>query len=163
MASTEDLRLTLRALMHEHRRETKEELLQRWCSLVAAKPELIAACASFFFGFAYNKLKAAMNGSVPKKREAKIVDPSWEQDVEAIQWTIIGNLLDFMTPLGKVLGDCTGAECAKLKGFYGRVAKIVPADEVVGNHLNNKELLTLFLNRKGDDDNKEGDSDTPPH
>jgi hypothetical protein len=45
---------------------------------------------------------------------------------EATKALIVGRLLDLIAPNGKKLAQCTGADCRKIGGWYGKLADKVP-------------------------------------
>ena len=66
------------------------------------------------------------------------------KDAERIELVVAIRLLEYKTTYGKTLGDCTGAECARLSRHYGAffaeiARRINPADRV-RNHLSELEL-----------------------
>jgi hypothetical protein len=87
----------------------------------------------------------------PRKPRARI-DPEAEGQVEAqikakdderIEAEVTIRLLDFVTPNGKRLADCTGAQCRKLGGFFAEVAKRLQPRDHVGEHLHEDELQSI--------------------
>jgi hypothetical protein len=53
-------------------------------------------------------------------------------------------LLELMTPCGKALGECTGAECARMGGWYREVAKRVAPGKIVVKVLSEDEVQALW-------------------
>lgn len=68
----------------------------------------------------------------------------FEQKVEA-EATI--RLLEYLTPYGKAIGDCTGAECQRLSrrfgSFFSELAKRITRGEMVRAHLSEAELQEI--------------------
>jgi hypothetical protein len=53
-------------------------------------------------------------------------------------------LLDLLMPNGKTLRNCTGADCESFGGWFARLAKHVPAKELVGDVLNERDVRKLW-------------------
>lgn len=51
--------------------------------------------------------------------------------------------LDFVMPNGKRLRDCTGAETERFGGIFSEIARHVKPTQVVGHHINARELANL--------------------
>jgi hypothetical protein len=75
-------------------------------------------------------LKQTVTETMRQKFEAKV-------EAEAIR------LLEHVTPNGTKLGDCTGAQCRKLGGWYLEIAKRLNPSDHVRNHLDDTELLAI--------------------
>ena len=57
-------------------------------------------------------------------------------------------LLELVTPNGKKLGECTGADCKRFGGWYMRIAKVVPTNERVDETLSEKRLQQIWRQKK---------------
>jgi len=66
------------------------------------------------------------------------------QTTESAKMLLGGRLLDLITPNGKLLRDCTGAECRKFGGFYARISKKVSPGQKVGNALSAEGIVGLW-------------------
>jgi len=53
-------------------------------------------------------------------------------------------LLGMMTPCGKILRECTGAECGRMGGWYSRLASVVAPKRKVGATLSEGQLQDLW-------------------
>ena len=53
-------------------------------------------------------------------------------------------LLNLPMPNGKLLRNCTGAECSKFQGWFRDISKHVGPSEVVGKKLTETELQNLY-------------------
>jgi hypothetical protein len=63
---------------------------------------------------------------------------------EATKALIVERLLDLIAPNGKKLAQCTGADCRKIGGRYGKLADQVPARKTVGATLSEAQLRKLW-------------------
>jgi hypothetical protein len=64
---------------------------------------------------------------------------------EATKALIVGRLLDLIAPNGKPLAQCTGADCRRIGGWYGRLAAKVPPRKTVGAVLSEAQLRKLWM------------------
>lgn len=82
--------------------------------------------------------RAAVKAQVAREKKAK-------EDVEVavIKATIVGNLMDMATAIGKPLRDCTGKECAQLGGFFTQIAVIVGPDNTVSTMMCEADLQEI--------------------
>lgn len=62
---------------------------------------------------------------------------------EEVKMKIIGRALDMITPNGKKLSACNGAECVAFGGWYARIGAAVGPTRTVGEVLTNEELARL--------------------
>jgi hypothetical protein len=53
-------------------------------------------------------------------------------------------LMRLTMPNGKLLGECTGADCKRFGGWYARIGKLVPARKIVGEVLTEDRLRELW-------------------
>jgi hypothetical protein len=65
----------------------------------------------------------------------------------AIQARVVARFLDVKLPTGKFVADLTGAECARLGGWFERLARRLKPAEVVETALEVNELYEIFLGR----------------
>lgn len=109
----------------------------------------------------YNKaVRAVFPPSKVKLREigktAKIERRTQEQKAAATSKAVAGvvqkakeeiasRLLDFITPNGKKLRDCTGAQCATFGSWYTKVSKAVKPNQLVGDVMDNEKLKKLLV------------------
>lgn len=82
-----------------------------------------------------------------KIQRRALVDKIAQVDEARIETAIKIRLLDWLTPYGKKLADCTGAECTRLSKRYGpflaEIAKRLHPSEHVRNHLSERELQAM--------------------
>jgi hypothetical protein len=64
-------------------------------------------------------------------------------EVEIVKRLFTGRMLDLVTPNGKALGDCTGAECYEIGGFYTEISEKVGDDELVRNKLTEADVQDI--------------------
>jgi hypothetical protein len=68
-------------------------------------------------------------------------------DAERIDAIVTIRLLEYETPYGKKLGDCTGAECERLSrrygSFFAELSKRITRSEMVRAHLTESELQAI--------------------
>lgn len=76
-------------------------------------------------------------------RKAKKTETQTEL-VQVAQTTETILLMRLPMPNGKLLGECTGAECQRFGGWYARIAKLVPARKIVSDVLNEDKLHELW-------------------
>lgn len=57
---------------------------------------------------------------------------------------VLSRILDMPTPLDKPLGDCTGAECAKLGGFYRKIGSAIDGKDIVRKKLTEAALVKML-------------------
>lgn len=70
---------------------------------------------------------------------------AFDEEVQIVKGTIVGNLLNHMTMIGKPLRDCTGKDCTILGGFFSQIGKTIKPDDVVGEMLSEHDLRTLAM------------------
>lgn len=96
--------------------------------------------------------------STPEQRQARkrdrdvLVTKIRAADEQRIETAIKVRLLEWMTPYGKKLRDCTGAECLRLSRrcgpFFGEIAKRLAPRDHVGNHLSERELEAIAMTHR---------------
>jgi hypothetical protein len=64
---------------------------------------------------------------------------------EAAKALIVERLLDLIAPNGKRVAQCTGADCRKIGGWYGKLADKVPARKTVGAVLSEAQVRKLWM------------------
>lgn len=73
-------------------------------------------------------------------------------DAERIESIVTIRLLEYETPYGKKLGDCTGAECERLSrrygSFFAELSKRITRSEMVRAHLTESELQAIALTHR---------------
>lgn len=72
-----------------------------------------------------------------KRRERKLI----KRAVETVTQLVLMNL---KMPNGKLLRDCTGADCSRFGGWCLDIAKRIGATEKVGKHLTETDLQNLY-------------------
>jgi hypothetical protein len=111
--------------------------------------DFIVAIVNEWMGLRYNTaLRAAspptvrqISQTVARRKEEK------KKEAHAVSTAkdIIGaRLLDILTPNGKALRDCTGADCIKFGGLYARIGKKVGDRRVVGKVLSAADLSAMM-------------------
>lgn len=82
-----------------------------------------------------------------KTKTRALVHKIAEADEQRIETAIKIRLLDWLTPYGRKLADCTGAECGRLSKrygpFLGEIAKRLHPRDHVRNHLSERELQAI--------------------
>jgi hypothetical protein len=77
----------------------------------------------------------------------QLIESMARADAERIEAEVTIRLLEYETPYGKQLGDCTGAECTRLSrrygGFFAELGKRITRSEVVRAHLTETELQAI--------------------
>lgn len=58
-------------------------------------------------------------------------------------------LMDMVTPLGKKLRDCTGAELAKCGGFFTELSRHLKPTQVADKHLNEADCQSVLSRYEG--------------
>jgi hypothetical protein len=53
-------------------------------------------------------------------------------------------LMEWLMPNGKALGDCTGAECARMGGWHRAIAKRVAPRQIVRKVLSEDDVQALW-------------------
>lgn len=105
----------------------------------------IAKAFSLFFVSADAAANPESVSAIDKKaRDRSASRQADDDEVERLKMQMISNLLDFLTPIGKPLRNCTGRECGRMQGFFGRVSEAIRADDKVGDVLSNGDLRELF-------------------
>lgn len=88
--------------------------------------------------------KKAAERAALKDQLVQTISRADEERIEAIVTT---RLLEYETPYGKAIGDCTGAECARLSrrygGFFAELSKRITRAETVRAHLTETELQAI--------------------
>jgi hypothetical protein len=94
-----------------------------------------------------NVIPPAQRPGPKKQREAStsnVVEQIAKRDGDRIEQIVITSLLEYQTMYGKPLGDCTGAECARLGqqygGFFSEIATRLTPGQHVRNHITELEL-----------------------
>lgn len=67
------------------------------------------------------------------------------ENLKKIRQAVVSQILtlDFVMPNEKKLRDCTGAEVARFGGVFTEIARHVKPTEVVGHHLNAKQIQNI--------------------
>lgn len=63
--------------------------------------------------------------------------------VKTAKQVIGSRLMEMVTPSGKALGDCTGAECLAYGGFFGAIGKSIKKDQTVRDALSTNDLAAI--------------------
>jgi hypothetical protein len=157
-----ELTLALTELIQSLPRRTRRVREERWRNLVTSNPLLAEAAADFFFSLYYRNVLATLSAGPETERQRRTraavlvqIEADWAAEVAATQAEIVNNLLEFLTPLGKPLGDCTGAECLHMEGFFGRVGRSIPANGRVREYLNNNELRDMIRQQMPSNQNEQ--------
>jgi hypothetical protein len=82
------------------------------------------------------------NDSVAARRETRT--KMQRAAVERTKALILASALDLMMPTGKVLGDCSGAECVRTGGYFKKIGERLKPQELVRDKFTNEKLATLF-------------------
>lgn len=77
-----------------------------------------------------------------RTRERDVSDAIKKQEEK-----IVAKLLDFITPNGKKLRNCTGSQCATFGGWFIKVSKAVKPDQRVGDVLDEEKLKELLAKK----------------
>src|SRR6185295_8094433 len=77
----------------------------------------------------------------------QLVETLAKADEQRIEAEVNIRLLEYATPYGKQLGDCTGAECTRLSrrygSFFAELGKRITRSETVRAHLTEVELQAI--------------------
>jgi hypothetical protein len=91
----------------------------------------------------YAREKAAARAAL-REQLVQTIARADEERVEAI---VTIRLLEYETTYGKPIGDCTGAECARLSrrygSFFAELSKRITRSETVRAHLSENELQAI--------------------
>lgn len=120
-------------LMKRHPGLSRMELLEKFLTILRSDATLIDSVGEYYFD---NNFRSLMK---KKSRRRPIKD-----EVAEVESIIRRGLLDFVTPIGKRLADCTGAECVKLGGWFERVGRVAGLKNRVGDVVTNDELAGML-------------------
>lgn len=77
----------------------------------------------------------------------QLIETMAKADEQRIEAEVNIRLLEYATPYGKQLGDCTGAECTRLSrrfgSFFAELGKRITRSETVRAHLSETELQAI--------------------
>jgi len=77
----------------------------------------------------------------------QLIETMAKADEQRIEVEVTIRLLEYATPYGKQLGDCTGAECTRLSrrygSFFAELGKRITRSETVRAHLTETELQAI--------------------
>lgn len=86
--------------------------------------------------------------TVVRKRQGSTRETKFKRKIVAkkiIKERIHVILMNLPMPNGKLLRDCTGAECVKFGGWFATIAKNIKPTEKVGKKLTEIDLQNLYM------------------
>ena len=137
----------LQKMMLMYPKDTEDDLLKRFTDEVIEDTQRLAVIIEYWFTNNYRSLSRDVSPAARAKvKEAIAVETA------AVKVAVIKRikseakimLLKMMTPSGKPLGKCTGAECVKFGGWYVRVGKKVGATKIVDSVLTEKSIRAML-------------------
>ena len=96
----------------------------------------------------YSTAYSAANPPTASELRARMEQQKREQAeerraIDAIKLKVMKRALNLVMPNGKLLGQCTGAECAQFGGFFAKISERVGATELVGEVLSSRDLVEI--------------------
>jgi hypothetical protein len=132
----------------EHPKWSKEHVLQSLTEQVIDDHKYLTTIIEYWFANNFHSLTERPPSSY-QARERSSAITKVKQNVETqIQLKAGVILLEMTMPNGKLLRDCTGAECSKLSSKIGgwllRISKRVRPTQTVGSVLNEDQVRQLY-------------------
>jgi hypothetical protein len=149
-------------LLRDHPRKTKDQLTELFTSKMLDDPDYKDYTRFVLRNYFGMNLPAIVRARHPASREELAARHEARQQQEQdelarIKNVILNNLLESDTIIGKKLKYCTGADCAKLGGFYSKIATEIAANDVVGDNFSNEELRALYANYRSSNGRRRSD------
>jgi hypothetical protein len=140
------------AIIKENHRKTKatQQAVFKSTMLSPGYEEYVNAALDLVFALLYTR--AQTTAYPPTREELRQRAGERRQERAEVDRTIAavtGMILgarpwDYIMPNDKALGDCTGAECRDIGGFFEYIGLEVPADELVRHKMTENEIRTLL-------------------
>ena len=140
------------AVIKENHRKTKatQQAVFKSTMLSPGYEEYVDAALGLVFALlytraqttAYRPTREELEQSASERRQERA---EVDRTVAAVTGMILGGRpWDYIMPNGKALGDCTGAECRDIGGFFEYIGLEVPANELVRHRMTENEIRTLL-------------------
>ena len=138
----------LEKLISQHPKDTESDLLKRFTDLVVEDQDRLVIIIEYWFANNYRSLTKQS----PAWRREKIGVLAKTKEVVEVKKAIVSAikekadimLLKLITPNGKPLGKCTGAECIKFGGWFVKVGTKVGATKIVDSVLTEKSIRAML-------------------
>lgn len=122
----------------------KDALFMEFCEAIQDDPDYQRAVDWYFFVNFYDYEVTSRNKK-PSPEERRRRQAAQETEVENIKRQITKVvLMNWAMPNGKMLRDCTFAECADAGGWLAKVAKQGKPNQIVGKILSEHDLRGLL-------------------
>jgi hypothetical protein len=146
----------LRAIIRENPKDSESEHKKMFIDIIQQEDynEFLVDLIVRMLSLEYNKAvrsvfpptKAKLRESSLKARdERRTKERDTAAAIKEAEEKIASRLLDFVTPSGKKLRDCTGGQCATYGGWFIKISKVVKPTQKVGDVLDNDKLKKLLL------------------
>jgi hypothetical protein len=139
----------LHRILLESPRGSEKEHFDRICDIVADDPAYFGAMIEYWFANNYRSMKVVEVSPddvsvVPRQEERAASARRDEATVVRMKEKLYSALtMGFMMPNGERLKDCSFGYVSQMGGVFAAMAKGRKANEVVGKHLTDADLLNL--------------------
>jgi hypothetical protein len=146
----------LNRLMDKYPNKTERELRPKVKAHILDNPDYVSAIFEYWYANNYNSLrderrernvspverqqKTEQKAAMAAEKVVRMEKTKQQFKARAVEFV----LLDLMMPNGKVLGDCTGADCAKAGGWLTAIAERIRPDDIVSRMLSEDQVKDIF-------------------
>jgi hypothetical protein len=141
-----DTRPLLQDIVAKNPKLDDKKLFQLFWNEIEEDKDHLRAIAQYWFDLAMIALRRRPHDNRVKR--TKRYEEAKTKIKQRIQQEVTSALLQLMMPNGKVLGDCTGKECATFGGWFSALAEEVPAKSTVAETLSEKQVYKLWQANK---------------
>ena len=139
----------LKRIMEDHPKWDKDRVLQTFLTEVSDNRRYFETIVEYWFANNFHSLVERPSSPHRFRQAVTTATVDVRQKVEQqIEQKAEVMLLDMLMPNGKMLRDCTGAECSKLStkigGWLLRIAKRIKPTQTVGSALNEAQARELY-------------------
>lgn len=149
----EDTRPLLQRIINTHPRADDKELFKFFWKEVEDDKDHLRSIALYWFELAMLALRrnnAEQRKDAEQQRQAaqKAAQQATQKAKTALKERLNNEarilLLEMLMPNGKVLGQCTGAECRTFGGWFAALARKVPAKKTVAAVMTEDDIRRLW-------------------
>lgn len=151
----------------DYPQDTREERIERCIETCVANGLYYHQFAGAWFRLNYNAIveppprptkqelaervarKAAMANQQKAERATAVqlaIQKNKKQFAESFKHEVKTALLEMVMPNGKPLGECTGADCVQLGGWFAKIGQRIQANQKIKDALSDKQVAKLLQN-----------------
>jgi hypothetical protein len=150
-----DHRPLLRRILADNPKADEAKLRAMFLEQVMNDDDYARSCANYCFDLGMRAWKAPDEQAKEKRQAEKVkrasavrvaVEKNKEIFKERIKHEVKTAFLQMITPNGKTLAECTGAECVEFGSGFTQIGQRVPANQKVKDILSEKQVAKLWQN-----------------